>query len=122
MWQLRSVRGGRGAVGRFWMSHLGLPRRDMYRLDGPVDLGRLKQLLTLERPDLKDAPFHPHTPPALHPTPRDDMFAVLRREDVLLHHPYDSFQPIVEFLRRAAEDPDVLAIKITLYRVGRNSP
>jgi len=104
------------------LANLELTRRDMYRLDGPVDLGRVRQLLLLDRPDLKDAPFLPHTPPALHLTPRDDMFAVLRREDVLLHHPYDSFQPIVEFLRRAAEDPDVLAIKITLYRVGRNSP
>ena len=104
------------------MANLSLSRRDVYHIDGPVDLGRLKQLLALDRPDLKDTPFLPHTPSALHLKPRDDMFAVLRREDILLHHPYESFQPVAEFLRRAAEDPDVLAIKITLYRVGRNSP
>ena len=79
-------------------------------------------MLAVDRPDLKDAPFLPYTPPELNPKSEDDIFAVLRRDDVLLHHPFDSFQPVVEFLRRAAVDPDVLAIKITLYRVGRNSP
>ncbi|HLW76190.1 MAG TPA: polyphosphate kinase 1, partial [Bryobacteraceae bacterium] len=73
-------------------------------------------------PDLKDAPLLPYTPPELHPKAEEDIFALLRREDVLLHHPFESFQPVVEFLRRAAADPEVLAIKITLYRVGRNSP
>ena len=52
----------------------------------------------------------------------EDMFSVIRREDVLLHHPYDSFQPVVDFLRKAAQDDNVLAIKMVLYRVGRNSP
>jgi polyphosphate kinase len=104
------------------LANLQLSRRDVYYVDGPLDLSRLKQLLALDRPDLKDHPFLAHTPPALHLKPREDMFSVLRREDVLLHHPFDSFQPVVEFLRRAAVDPDVLAIKITLYRVGRNSP
>src|SRR5579872_2607402 len=104
------------------IANLELDRRDVYHVDGPLDLGRLRQLLSLERADLKDAPFLPHTPPELNPKSEDDIFAVLRREDLLLHHPYESFQPVVEFLRRAAVDPDVLAIKITLYRVGRNSP
>ncbi len=92
------------------------------RVDGPLDLSRLRQILSLDRPDLKDIPFLPHTPPELNPKSEEDIFAVLRREDLLLHHPFDSFQPVVEFLRRAAVDPDVLAIKMTLYRVGRNSP
>ncbi len=104
------------------IANLELDRRDVYHVDGPLDLGRLRQLLSLDRPDLKDVPFLPHTPPELNPKGEDDIFAVLRREDLLLHHPYESFQPVVEFLRRAANDPDVLAIKMTLYRVGRNSP
>jgi len=103
-------------------ANLELTREDVYHVDGPLDLGRLRQLLSLDRPDLKDHPFLPHTPPLLHLKPHDDMFEVLRREDVLLHHPFDSFQPVLEFLHRAADDPDVLAIKITLYRIGRNSP
>jgi polyphosphate kinase len=104
------------------LSNLELTRHDVYQVDGPLDLSRLRQLLSLDRPELKDPPFVPHTPPVLQLKPRQDIFAVLRREDILLHHPYESFQPVVEFLRRAAEDPDVLAIKMTLYRVGRNSP
>ncbi|HVO96600.1 MAG TPA: polyphosphate kinase 1 [Bryobacteraceae bacterium] len=103
-------------------ANLELDPRDVYHVDGPVDLSRLRQLLSVDRPDLKDAPFQPYTPPELHPKSEDDIFAVLRRDDLLLHHPFDSFQPVVEFLRKAAVDPDVLAIKITLYRVGRNSP
>ena len=95
-------------------------QRDVNHVDGPLDLGRLRQLAALERPDLKDAPFLPYTPGEL--KSEEDIFALLRREDVLLHHPYESFQPVVEFLRRAAADPDVMAIKMTLYRVGRNSP
>jgi len=104
------------------VANLELDRRDVYPANGPLDLSRLRQVLSIDRPDLKDPVFLPHTPPELNPKSEDDVFAVLRREDVLLHHPYDSFQPVVEFLRRAAVDPDVLAIKITLYRVGLNSP
>jgi polyphosphate kinase len=104
------------------VENLELDARDVYDIDGPLDLSRLRQLHALERPDLKDAPFLPHTPLEVHPKSEEDIFATLRREDLLLHHPYDSFQPVVEFLRRAAADPEVLAIKITLYRVGRNSP
>ncbi len=100
------------------VANLELDRRDVYPVDGPLDLSRLRQVLSLDRPDLKDAPFLPHTPPELNPKSEEDIFAVLRREDLLLHHPFDSFQPVIEFLRRAAVDPDVLAIKMTLYRVG----
>jgi polyphosphate kinase len=93
----------------------------VYRVDGPLDLSRLRQLVALERPDLKDRPFMPHTSASLQAKDAD-LFALIRQEDILLHHPFDSFQPIVEFLRRAARDPDVLAIKMTLYRLGPNSP
>ncbi len=104
------------------IANLELDPRDVYPVDGPLDLSRLRQLLAIDRQDLKDAPFLAYTPPELHKKSDEDIFGVLRREDLLLHHPFDSFQPVVEFLRRAAVDPDVLAIKITLYRVGRNSP
>ncbi len=103
-------------------SNLELDQNDLYRVDGPLDLGRLRHLLTLDRPDLKDRPFLPFTPAALQPKAEEDIFARIRQGDVLLHHPFESFQPVVEFLRKAARDPEVLAIKMTLYRVGANSP
>jgi polyphosphate kinase len=80
------------------------------------------ELYALDRPDLKYKPFLPSVPPSLDADADEDVFSVIRREDLLLHHPYESFQPIVEFLKEAAHDPNVLAIKVTLYRVGRNSP
>jgi polyphosphate kinase len=104
------------------VENLEVDKRDVYYVDGPLDLSRLRQITGIERPDLKDAPFHASVPPDLNPKSEEDIFAALRRDDVVLHHPYESFGPVVEFLRRAAVDPDVLAIKITLYRVGRNSP
>ena len=104
------------------LANLELDSRDVYTMDGPVDLSRLKQISGIDRPDLKDAPFTPQTPPELRPKAEDDIFAVMKRGDVLLHHPFEAFQPVAEFVRKAADDPDVLAIKMTLYRVGRNSP
>ncbi|MDQ3701366.1 MAG: polyphosphate kinase 1, partial [Chloroflexota bacterium] len=85
-------------------------------------LGRrdLMELIALDRPDLKFPPFVPRLLPAL--TGEGDIFAAIRRRDVLLHHPFDSFAPVVRFIEAAAADPDVLAIKQTLYRVGNNSP
>jgi polyphosphate kinase len=104
------------------ISNLPIDSQDVYRIQGSVGLGRLMELLALDRPDLKDKPFVPFVPPALASDAEDDIFAAIRREDLLLHHPYESFQPVVEFLQEAARDPNVLAIKMTLYRVGRNSP
>ena len=104
------------------LANLELDARDVFTMDGPLDLSRLKQLGSLERADLKDHPSTPNTPPELRPEAKGDLFSVMRRGDILLHHPFESFQPVAEFLRLAADDPDVLAIKITLYRVGRNSP
>jgi polyphosphate kinase len=110
------------AIVKILTEELGVEERAVYRVDGPLDLTRLRQLYALDRPDLKYKPFSPHTPAELQPRAKEDIFSVIRREDVLLHHPFDSFQPVVEFIRNAAHDPDVLAIKMTLYRVGRNSP
>lgn len=104
------------------IENLEMDPKDVYRAAGPIDLGRLRQLQSLDRPDLKDKPFVPFTPAELLPKAEDDIFTVMRRQDLLLHHPFESFQPVVEFLRKAARDPQVLAIKMTLYRVGRNSP
>jgi polyphosphate kinase len=103
-------------------TNLEIGREEVYPVKGVLDLGRLRQLLSLDRPDLKDRPFVPYVPPALSLKAEEDFYAVIKREDVLLHHPYESFQPVVEFFRRAAKDPDVLAIKTTLYRTGKNSP
>jgi polyphosphate kinase len=104
------------------VENLEMDPQDVYRAAGPIDLGRIRQLGSIDRPDLKDHPFTPATPHEFSPKAEDDLFAAIRRQDHLLHHPYESFQPVIEFLRKAARDPQVLAIKMTLYRVGRNSP
>jgi polyphosphate kinase len=101
-------------------SNLPIDKQDVYRINGPIGLARLIELYSLERPELKDKPFVASIPPSL--GTEEDVFSVIRREDLLLHHPYESFQPVVEFLQQAASDANVLAIKVTLYRVGRNSP
>jgi polyphosphate kinase len=81
------------------------------------------QLYSLERPDLKETPFLAGVPKELaQATADEDIFALIRRQNILLHHPFDSFQPVVDFLKKAARDPQVLAIKMVLYRIGRNSP
>jgi polyphosphate kinase len=96
--------------------------QEVYRVDGPLGFDRFMELYSLDRPDLKDKPFVPMIPASLGADCQGDIFSLIRQDDFLLHHPYDSFQPVVEFLRQAARDPNVLAIKMTLYRVGRNSP
>jgi len=103
-------------------TNLPIDKQDVYAVDGHLGLSRLMELCTLDRPDLKDKPFVPSIPATLASRGDEDICSVMRREDILLHHPYDSFQPVVEFLQQAARDPSVLAIKVTLYRVGRNSP
>ena len=104
------------------VENLGIGAADVYRFEGPLDLTRLRQLPLLDRPDLRDEPFDPWVPPEFAAASEEDIFSVIRRKDYFLHHPYQSFQPVVDLLRKAAHDPDVLAIKMTLYRVGRNSP
>ncbi len=98
--------------------------KDVYRVQDPLSFVRLKHLMQIDRRDLRDKVFIPRTPAALDPKLNEDadIFSVIRRGDVLLHHPFESFDPVVELLRKAARDPHVLAIKMTLYRVGKNSP
>lgn len=104
------------------IENLGVEPADVFKVRGPIDLSRLRQLPALDRPDLSDPPFEPYVPEFFSSMAEEDIFAVMRHSDRLLHHPYDSFQPVVDLLRKAAVDPEVLAIKMTLYRVGRNSP
>ncbi len=94
---------------------------DVYTIEPPLGMSDLEQLHGLERPDLKYAAFVPALPAGLQDR-ESDIFSAIRRQDILLHHPYDSFDPVVDFLDAAARDPAVLAIKQTLYRVGQNSP
>ena len=104
------------------VTNLELDRDDIYKITGPLSLVRVRGLAKLDRPDLKYPPFVPALPAALLVDEEEDIFATIRRGDVLFHHPFDSFQPIVGMLQKAANDPNVLAIKITLYRIGRNAP
>ncbi|MFN9299761.1 MAG: polyphosphate kinase 1 [Acidobacteriota bacterium] len=106
------------------VSNLEADWSDVYRVKDPLSFVRLKHLLQVDRRDLREKSFVPRIPAALDPKLNEgaDLFSVIRRGDVLLHHPYESFDPVVDLLRKAAADPAVLAIKMTLYRVGRNSP
>src|SRR6184192_1727157 len=98
-----------------------LTEADVYKVDGPLSMTHLTPLLTNDAfAQLKDRPFQPGRDPAL--PPHADMFEVMRRQDVLLHHPYDGFEPIVDLVEEAARDPQVLAIKQTLYRTSGDSP
>lgn len=102
------------------MENLQVSRQDVYEARDLLGMSSLMRLLEINRPDLKDRPFVPFEPSVL--VSREDIFSVIRRGDLLLHHPYDSFEPVIDFIKQAAEDPQVLAIKQTLYRVGSNSP
>ncbi len=102
------------------VSNLELAPYQVYTVDGPIGMADVMELMDVNRPDLKDPPFQPSVPPSL--STEENIFSVIRRHNVLLYHPYDSFDPVVEFVREAARDPDVLAIKQALYRVGPNSP
>ncbi len=105
------------------MANLEVESSQVYRSKGLLGLSRLSAVAQIEQPDLKYPPFLPSSPPELQPAnEEEDLFAIIRQRDVLLHHPFQSFQPVIDFLRKAARDPDVLAIKVVLYRVGRNSP
>ena len=101
-------------------TNLKIDPTDIYTVRGPLGLADLMALTHLDRPDLKAKPHVPVIPVALRGSA--DIFETIRAGDVLLHHPYHSFSPVIDFIHAAAEDPQVLAIKQTLYRVGSNSP
>jgi polyphosphate kinase len=102
------------------IKHLNLAPYQVYTIDGRLGLDDLMGLTQIDRPDLKDPPFVPAIPRSM--VIADSVFSVVRQRDLLLYHPYDSFAPVVDFVREAAEDPGVLAIKQTFYRAGANSP
>ncbi|QDU67240.1 Polyphosphate kinase [Planctomycetes bacterium Pla86] len=104
----------------FLLDQFSLGEQDLYQVNGPVNLHRLAGLIDLvERPDLRFRSFVPGWPEGLEQGA--DMFAALGERDLLVHHPYQSFQPVVDLVRQAAADPNVLAIKQTLYRTGEHS-
>ncbi|MEK7311668.1 MAG: polyphosphate kinase 1, partial [Chloroflexota bacterium] len=109
-----------GRIRDILVRNLQLARYQVYKMERPLGAADLMQFTRIDRPDLKDQPFLPAVPPSL--AKDDDMFSVIRQRNILLYHPYDSFNPVVDFIQAAARDPDVLAIKQTLYRVGPNSP
>lgn len=103
----------------FLLKQFKLDHDALYLVDGPVNLSRLNAILEINKPRLKFAPFKPGIPKQLqNPTA---IFEALKKSDQLLHHPYESFSPVVEFVSAAARDPQVVAIKQTLYRTGNNS-
>ena len=105
------------------LTNLEVAPSEIYRINGPLSMSRLMHLYNLDRPDLKDAPFVPALPAALAQAGQDeDLFALINRQDILLFHPYESFQPVIDLLKNAAHDSNVLAIKSCLYRTGRHSP
>ena len=99
---------------------IGLSEQDIYKIEGFVDIPDLMQLYSLDRPTLKDRPISVVQPAFLFD--KKNPFDVLKKQDVLLHHPYISFSAVSDFVAAAAEDPDVQAIKICLYRTGKDSP
>ncbi len=105
------------------IENLEVPHADLVELEPPLALSALSGLASIGRPDLKFPSFVPAIPDRLvRKDGESNLFEAIRAHDILLHHPYHAFSPVVEFLRLAARDPDVLAIKQTLYRVGKDSP
>jgi polyphosphate kinase len=108
-------------IADFLLTRFGMTRDRLYIVDGPVNLNRIGGIYDLiDRPELKFVPFTPRVPESLQG--QTDWFREIRRQPILLHHPFESFTPVIEFLRQAADDPDVLSIKQTLYRTGPKSP
>jgi polyphosphate kinase len=107
-------------LAEYLLEHFRLTRADLYQVPGPVNLNRLLAVYDLvDRPELKYAPFTPGVPKSLVKT---NIFEAISKQDILLHHPFESFAPVIDFIYRAATDPDVLAIKQTLYRTTPDSP
>jgi polyphosphate kinase len=106
---------------QFLLDHFGLQEQDMYLVDGPVNLNRLATVCEIDdRPELLYKPFTQGAPEEL--LAGTDIFSILSKKNILLFHPYHGFGPVIDFIKSASKDPDVLAVKITLYRTGAKSP
>lgn len=102
------------------IENLEISRNDLHIIDGNLGLSDVMIIYDLPLPHLKEKPFHPITPKIF--LEEENIFSLIKRNEILLHHPYESFAPVEDFIKEASRDPDVLAIKQTLYRVGSNSP
>lgn len=102
------------------MENLQITKEDVHQADGPLGLSDVMILYKLPVHHLKEKPYYPIIPKDLNE--EEEIFSLIKQKDLLLHHPFHSFTPVVDFIKKAAEDPDVLAIKQTLYRVGTDSP
>ena len=108
------------SVREILIKNLEVSPEHLYEISGVLGTSDLMEMMKIEKPELKDEPFAPHNP--IEEKVGGDVFSAIRQGDHLLYHPYDSFQPVVDFINQAANDPQVLSIKQTLYRVGSNSP
>ncbi|MFA3782545.1 polyphosphate kinase 1 [Melioribacteraceae bacterium 4301-Me] len=102
------------------IENLEITRNDVHIIDGNLGLSDVIQLYDLPIPSLKEKSFHPSIPYIV--DREENIFSLIKKKDIMLHHPYDSFTPVIEFIKEASVDPDVLAIKQTLYRIGQDSP
>ncbi len=110
------------AMIEFLLNQFCLKKEDLYQVHGPVNLVRLTEIFDLiDRPDLKFPRFIPGIPFSTQKKKENDFFQMMRKNDILLHHPFQSFQPVIEFIKQASTDPDVVAIKQTVYRTGSDS-
>lgn len=109
-----------GKMVKYLRESLSLTREDVYIIDGPLNVPDLMQLYQLDRPELKDKPIQVSVPTQLQQD--KSVFDIIKQQDVLLHHPYTSYATVTNFINTAASDPDVLAIKMCLYRTGKDSP
>jgi polyphosphate kinase len=104
----------------YLINALKIEPADVYRIDGPLDIPGLMPLYNVDKPELKDKPLKPVVPASLRK--KETLFDTIKKQDQLLHHPYASFDTVIDFINAAAHDPQVLAIKMCLYRTGKNSP